>query len=363
MQLPSEHPYFFAEHHPAVRASAEVFARRPRVADTSIRARVRALGDAGLLRVGIANDDTRAMALVRDALAYEDALDDLAFIIQELAGYPLHAVTQAGNVSFLPLLESARAGETVLCFALTEPDAGSDVRGLTTRAMKHGEMYQLTGVKHYISNAPEADAAVVFARHDEGVGCFLVEGGLPATAQRVAGHSIGRLELRDTPARLVAARGFPLALGALERCRPTVGAAALGLARRAFDETCRHVSTREQFGAPLARLDVVRGRVAEMAVLLESAALACGHACWRRDTAGSGVRTGYESAVGKVTATENALRVLDMAVQLHGAAGVDEDSLVQRLWREARPLTIYEGATDVLHTVIGGRWLPAGASA
>jgi acyl-CoA dehydrogenase len=143
-------------------------------------------------------------------------------------------------------------------------------------------MYQITGVKHYISNAPEADAAVVFARHDDGVGCFLVEGGLPATAQRVAGHSIGRLELRDTPARLVAARGFPLALGALERCRPTVGAAALGLARRAFDETCRHVSTREQFGAPLARLDVVRGRVAEMAVLLESAALACGHACWRR---------------------------------------------------------------------------------
>ncbi len=360
MQFLTEHPYFFAEHHAEVRARAEQFAQRERSGDASIRARVRALGAAGLLRVGMANDDTRAIALVRDALAFHDALDDLAFIIQELAGYPLHAVTQAGDVSFRPLLEQARAGESVLCFALTEPGAGSDVRGLTTRAVKHGDMYQLSGVKHYISNAPEADAAVVFARHDEGVGCFLVEGNLPVTAQSVAGHSIGRLEFLDTPARLVAARGFPLALGALERCRPTVGAAALGLARRAFDETCRHVSLREQFGAPLARLDVVRGRVAEMAILLETAALACGHACWRRDTAGAGIRTGYESAVGKVTATENALRVLDMAVQLHGASGVDEDSLVQRLWREARPLTIYEGATDVLHTVIAGRWLPAG---
>ena len=361
MQFISEHPYFFAERHQEVRAAAEAFAGRLRGTDTSIRARVRALGEAGLLRVGMSNDDTRAIALVRDALAYEDALDDLAFIIQELAGYPLHAVTQAGDVSFLPVLERARAGESVLCFALTEPDAGSDVRAITTRAVKHGDKYQLTGVKHYISNAPEADVAVVFARHDDGVGCFLVEGDLPATSQRVAGHSIGRLDFRDTPSRMLAARGFPLALGALERCRPTVGAAALGLARRAFDETCRHVSKREQFGAPLARLDVVRGRVAEMAVLLETAALACGHACWRRDTAGAGVRTGYESAVGKVTATEHALRVLDMAVQLHGAAGVDEDSLVQRLWREARPLTIYEGATDVLHTVIAGRWLPAGA--
>jgi acyl-CoA dehydrogenase len=132
------------------------------------------------------------------------------------------------------------------------------------------------------------------------------------------------------------------------------------MARRAFDETCIHVSSREQFGGPLARLDVVRSRVADMALLVESAALACAHACWVRDNAAAGVRTSYESAVGKVTATEACMQVIDTAVQLHGALGVEESSLVQHLWRSARPLTIYEGATDVLKTVIAARWLPGG---
>ncbi len=357
MKLLDDHPYAFADHHTAVRTSAEAFAGRVRVdaEGHDIRKRVRDLGAAGLLRVGMARDDTRAIALVRDALAYEDPLDDLAFIIQELAGYPLHAAGGFGEV-----LEASRAGERVLCFALTEPGAGSDVRSVATTATPRGDHYRLDGEKHFISNAPEADVAVVFARHDGGIGCFLVEHP-PAVAQQVAGHSIGRLCLRDTPARMVSPRGLPLALGALERCRPTVGAAALGLARRAFDDTRAHVSSRQQFGAPLASLDVVRGRVAEMALLLETAALACAHACWRRDTAPTGVRTGYESAVGKITATENAVAVLDLAVQLHGGMGVEEGSRIQQLWRAARPLTIYEGATDVLKTVIAARWLPEGA--
>jgi acyl-CoA dehydrogenase len=367
MRLLEDHPYAFADTHAAVRARAEAFAIRARtgpeaVGTGTIRARVAALGAAGLLREGVARDDTRAIALMRDALAYHDVMDDLALIIQELAGYPLHAAVRAGAHAFGETLEASRAGEKVLCFALTEPGAGSDVRGVATTAVKHGDMYQLTGTKHYVSNAPEADAAVVFARFDNTVACFLVDAP-PAETQAVAGHSIGRIVLRDTPARLVAAKGLPLALGALERCRPTVGAAALGMARRAFDETRRHVSTREQFGAPLARLDVVRARVAEMALRIEGAALACAHACWARDNAAPGVRTSYESAVGKVTATESCVEVIDLAVQLHGALGVDEDALLQHLWRAARPLTIYEGATDVLKTVIAARWLPDGESA
>jgi alkylation response protein AidB-like acyl-CoA dehydrogenase len=230
------------------------------------------------------------------------------------------------------------------------------VRGVATRAVRQGDAWHLTGTKWYVSNACDAHTAVVFARHEAGVGCFLAHDP-PASAQKVAGHSIGRIDLDATPATLVAERGFPLALGALERCRPTVGAAAIGLAARAFDATVVHVRERQQFGAPLAALPVVRDRVARMALDLEQGTLATLHACWRRDTAPAELRTSYESAVGKVAATEAAKRVLDAAVQLHGAQGVDEDHLVQRLWREARPLTIYEGATDVLHTVIAARHL------
>jgi acyl-CoA dehydrogenase len=352
MRLTEQHPYLFAPHHAAIEARAAAFAvEAPSREGWDIRARVAALGAAGLLDVGIAQNDVRAIALVRRHLAHADAMDDLAFIIQELAGYPL-----SREPAWADTLAEARAGRRTLCFALTEPEAGSDVRGVATQAVKHGDTWRLTGTKWYVSNACDAHTAVVFARHTEGVGCFVVHDP-PASPQRVAGHSIGRIDLRDTPAQLVAARGFPLALGALERCRPTVGAAAIGLAARAFDETVKHVSMRQQFGAPLSALPVVRGRVAQMALDLEQGLLTTLHACWRRDTAPPDVRTSYESAVGKVAATEAAQRVLDAAVQLHGARGVDEDGLVQRLWREARPLTIYEGATDVLHTVIAGRHL------
>lgn len=339
-------PPFFDPHHAGLEADARAFR-----ATGTMRERVAALGAAGLLRRGTARGDVRGTALIRHGLAYEDGLTDLAFIIQELGGWPLSRAP-----GFEAEVEDVRAGRSIVAFALTEPGAGSDVRALSTTAVRHGDTYRLTGIKCFISNAPDAHAAVVFARHDDGIGCFFVENP-PVSPQRVAGHSVGRLELADTPARLVSRRGLPLALGALERCRPTVGAAALGLARRAFDETVRHVSTREQFGAPLAVLPVVRQRIAEMALDLETATLAVLHGCWRRDTAPAAARTAYESAVAKVTATEAAGRVVDRAVQLHGALGVEEDSLVQRIWRELRPLRIYEGATDVLSIVIADHWL------
>ena len=349
-------PYYFA---PA-QADAERIAtgfREPLGAganltdDASIRDRVAALGRAGLL-VSLGVGPVRSVAVTRAALAYRDPLDDLAFIIQELGATPL---ARAGAEP--ALLAEARAGRCVLAFALTEPDAGSDVRNVRTRAVPHGDHWVLQGAKWFISNAPEADHAVVFARQPDGVvGCFLVDHP-EATPQRVAGHSIGRFDFRGAPARLVSPRGLPLALGTLERCRPTVGLAAFGLARRAFVETVRHVRHREQFGAPLAALPVVQHRVAEMAVELETLALPALHACWCRDTADPSQRTGYEAAVGKVVATEAAGRMIDLAVQLHGALGVEEDHPIQALARAVRPLRIYEGATDVLMSIIGGRWV------
>jgi acyl-CoA dehydrogenase len=221
-----------------------------------------------------------------------------------------------------------------------------------------GDAWELTGTKCFISNAPECDRAVVFARDGEQIGAFLVENP-PAIEQRVAGHSIGRLALDRTPARLVSDRGLPLAYGTLERCRPTVGAAALGMARRAIDAAIAHVRSREQFGSPLADLAVVRLRIAEMALDYETALLPVLHACWRRDTAPPRTRTGYEAAIAKVAATEAAGRIVDRAVQLHGGAGMEEDALVQRIWRDLRPLRVYEGATDVLMTVIADSWLEA----
>ena len=350
--LTTRHPYLFSPAHAEAEAAGAGFHAASGLPEAaSIRDRVKALARAGLLD-GLATGEVRRLAVLRAALSYEDPLDDLALIIQELGAVPL---ARAGG--FDDVLAEARAGDSVLAFALTEPDAGSDVRALSTRAVETPSGWRLTGTKWFISNAPDADRAVVFARMGEGVGCFLVQDP-PATAQRVSGHRIGRIDLHDTPARLVSPKGLPLALGTLERCRPTVGLAAWGMARRAFDETVRHLTTRVQFGAPLARLPVVQTRLAEMAVELETCALPALHACWRRDTASPGERTGYESAVGKVVATEAACRIIDAAVQLHGGLGVEEGSVVQRLYRDVRPLRIYEGATDVLLTLIAARWLP-----
>lgn len=338
-------PPFYEAAHRALDARAKTFAEGDE--GGSQRQRVAALAAAGLLE----RTDARGIGVTRARLAYTDGLTDLAYIVQELGLFPLeHAA------GFDAEIAEARAGRSIIAFALTEPEAGSDVRAISTRAERVGDAWTLSGEKCFISNAPECDRAVVFARADESVAAFLVE--RPVTsAQAVSGHSIGRVHLRRTPARLISAKGFGLAFGTLELCRPTVACTAYGMARRALDETVRHVRARVQFGAPLAALPVVRHRVAEMALGLETIGLAAANACWMRDQAVSGVRTGYDAAVGKVLATETAQRVIDAAVQLHGALGVEEGSVVQALYRDIRPLRIYEGATDVLMTVIASHWL------
>ena len=308
-----------------------------------------ALGAAGLLE----RRDTRSLAVIRRQLAYEDPLTDLSFVIQELGCTPLERANALADI-----VAEARAGRHVLAFALTEPNAGSDVRGIETTAVRDGHGYRLTGTKHFISNAPDCHGAVVFAKLGTNVACFYVDAP-PTSAQAVASHSIGRLHLDGTPGVLVAEKGLGLAFATLERGRPSVGAAAVGMAARALDESVRFVSGRRQFGQPLAALPVVRQRVAEMGVDLEGATLAMLHACWKRDAAKPGERTGYSGAVGKIVATEAAQRIIDMAVQLHGGVGVEESSVVQQLYRAIRPLRIYEGATDVLLSVVAESLLGA----
>ncbi len=334
-----EFPYFFEPEHASLEAQVERFS-----AAGSIRDRVATLGLAGLL----SRRDTRSLAIIRRHLAYQSPLTDLAFVIQELACTPLETAGALPGV-----VAAARRGERVLAFALTEPGAGSDLRAIATTAEERAGRWELTGAKHFISNAPDCDGAVVFARTPGGIGAFFVD--RPVTeAQAVAGHSIGKLLLDRAPAALVAERGLPLGLGTLERCRPTVGAAAVGLATRALDLATAHVRAREQFGAPLADLPVVRLRLAEMRVELLTATLAVLHAAWRHDHAAPGERTGTTAAIGKVVATEAAQRVIDQAVQLHGALGVEEGSEIEALYRAIRPLRIYEGATDVLLGGVGG---------
>ena len=348
--LTQSHPYFFTPEHAQLEATAADFR-----AGGTMRQRVAALGAAGLLQPR----DTRSLAVVRRHLAYHDPLTDLAFIIQELGCTPLERANKLPNV-----VAEARAGKKIVVFGLTEEGAGSDVRGLQCRAEPDPERsgyYLLNGQKSFISNAPEADAAVIFAHLGEAVSAFYVEN--PFTvAQDVAGHCIGKILLHNAPATLLSTKGFALAFQALEKARPSVGAAAVGIAARALDETVAHVAHRQQFGAPLADLPVVRLRVAQMALELEAATLSALHACWRRDAAKPEERTGYTSAIGKVTSTEAAQRVVDMAVQLHGASGVEVGSVIEGLYRAIRPLRIYEGATDVLHTVIADQWLPAPGS-
>lgn len=344
--LTQSHPYFFAPGHAELEATACTFRT-----SGSVRERVAALGAAGLL----AQRDTRSLAVIRRHLAYQDPLTDLSFIIQELGCVPLE---RSGK--FPEVVAAARRGERIVVFGLTEPNAGSDVRGIQTVAEADvsggADAYRLSGEKCFISNAPVADFAVVFAKLGGSVAAFFVE--TPVTAaQDVAAHSIGRIYLNDTPATLLSTKGFALAFQTLERARPSVGAAAVGIAARAVDETVAHLKQREQFGAPLANLPVVRHRLAEMAIELEVATLATLHACWKRDSAGPNDRTGYTSAVGKVVATESAQRIVDQAVQLHGARGVEVGSVIEGLYRAIRPLRIYEGATDVLHTVIAEHWL------
>ena len=333
----------------------------------ALRAMVALYGRAGLLglvtrrELGGALEVTSSVAvcLVRERLGHASPLAELAFAMQGLGSYPITAARPPEGPAREALLEVV-AGRAVAAFAITEPEAGTDLGGIATTARRDGDAYVLSGRKCFISNAGVADVYVVFAatgppEDRRRLSAFMVRGdakGLRAVPTKVlGGHPIGTLELDGV--RVPADHrlgdegdGMRLALTTLHRFRPTVGAAAVGFAQRALDESVTHVKTRRQFGAPLADLQLVQARLGEMACEVEAARLLvyrAAHAADANAERGVIARTG---SMAKLVATEAAQRVIDSAVQLHGGRGV-ADSVVARLYEDVRALRIYEGTNDV----------------
>jgi acyl-CoA dehydrogenase len=331
--------------------------------DDRCRKLVRALADGGWLRYAVPAD-VRSLCLVREALAYHDALADFAFAMQGLGSA---AIALFGSDELRDrYLPGVADGERIAAFALSEPDAGSDVAALATTASADGDGYVLNGTKTWISNGGLADFYTLFARTGERLTAFVLDADTPGlrVAERIemlAPHPIATLELEDcrvgAEQRLGAeGEGFKVALSTLDVFRPTVGAAALGFARRALDEALARVTTRELFGGPMAELPLVQAKLAEMALGIDTSALLVYRAAWAKDVGGG--RPTREAAMAKLHATETAQRVIDDAVQLHGGLGVTAGHTTSRLYREVRALRIYEGASEVQQLIIARATLP-----
>jgi acyl-CoA dehydrogenase len=346
--------------------------------DAICRRWVRALGGAGWLRqcvpagFGGAHDPLRSLYLViaRETLARHSGLADFAFVMQGLGSGPIGlAASDAIKKRYLPRVAS---GDAIAAFALTEPEAGSDVAAIATTARHDGHGYVLDGEKIWISNGGIADFYVVFARTGEapgarGLSAFVVDADAPGLeiAERLevtAPHPLARLRFascRVPEANRIGAsgEGFKIAMRNLDIFRSSVAAAALGFARRALDEALARVTTRKMFGQTLGDFQLTQAALADMATEIDAAALLTYRAAWLRDV--EGVPTTREAAMAKMAATEGAQRVIDRAVQLYGGLGVGLGSVVEHLYREIRPLRIYEGATEVQKLIIGRDLLKA----
>ena len=309
--------------------------------------------------------DVRSLVLVREALGQVSPLADAIFAVQGLGAYPI--VLAGSEAQRRRCLPGVLSGERIGAFALTEPEAGSDVASLRTTARREGDGWVLDGEKTLISNVPIAHHHVVFATVDPGLGskgitAFLVERDAPGLAlaeiPMSTPHPLGRLRLegcRVAGGALIGevGRGFALAMETLDAFRISVGAAACGMAWSALFASIEHVTQRRQFGAPLADQQIVRAYLAEMATELDAARLLVVRAAHLRDTRPAGsARVSTEAAMAKMFATEAAQRIIDRAVQLHGGAGVCLGSEVERLYREIRPLRIYEGTTEIQKLII-----------
>ncbi|MCB1619178.1 MAG: acyl-CoA dehydrogenase family protein [Thiothrix sp.] len=344
--------------------------------DAACRELVRDLGERGLLLHSAAGAgerlDVRGLCLTREILARHDGLADFAFAMQ---GLGMGAVSLFGTPMQQAWLEQTRHGRTLAAFALTEPASGSDVAAISTQARREGDGWLLQGEKTWISNGGIAGVYVVFARTEpedaapgaKGLSAFLLPGDAPglelvARLDTMAPHPLAHLRFNDIrlPAGALIGRpgeGFRIAMSVLDVFRATVGAAALGFARRALDESVSRCRTRHLFGAPLQALQLVQGHLADMALDVDAAALLVYRAAWTKDQGAA--RVSREAAMAKLYATESAQRVIDAAVQLHGGDGVRQGSVVESLYREIRALRIYEGASDVQKLVIARQVLAA----
>ncbi len=347
-------------------------ARRPAPAtdgDAREEARtlLRLLGAAGCY-TPIGERDLRACCLMRESLAHASPLADAVFALQALGTTPLLLADTRGQGA--QWAEPALSGTAMAAFAMTEPEAGSDVAAMATRATREGDEYVLNGTKTFISNAGIADFYTVFATMDpsaghKGIACFVVPADTPGLrfvkAQVLsAPHPLGEIAFHDcripgTNCLAGPGDGFKLGLRTLDLLRATVGAAACGMAQRALDEALAHARSRRQFGRPLAEFELVQDKLARMATDLAAARLLVYHAAWVKD--GGAERVTLESSMAKAFATEAAQRIVDDAVQILGGRGVLADHPVDRLYRAVRALRIYEGTTEIQRLVIAGQLL------
>ena len=349
--------------------------------DGTCKAIVKALGDAGFTTYAVPASagghhdklDVRSLCLIRETLARHNALSDFAFAMQGLGSGPVSLFgSEAQQADYLNAVAS---GDKIAAFALSEPDAGSDVAGMTCRARQDGDDWVLNGTKTWISNAGIADFYTVFARTNDaggakGISCFIVEAGSPGfeVTERidlVAPHPLGTLTFTDCripAAQLVGTegKGFAIAMATLDVFRSTVAAAALGMARRALDETLDYTAERNIYGGTLGELQLVQSKIGEMALGVDSSALMIYRAAWTKDCAAE--RVTREAAMAKYHATETAQQVIDAAVQLHGGKGVTKGYIVEALYRDIRALRIYEGASEVQTTIIARQTLANHAS-
>ena len=333
---------------------------------------VKALGQGGWLKPAIAGKayggaseviDTRTICLLREELAWHHGLADFAFAMQGLGSGAISLKgTPEQQAAYLPRVAK---GEALAAFALSEPDAGSDVAAMQCSALATPDGYRLNGLKTWISNGGIADFYVVFARTGEapgarGISAFIVDANSPGLeiAERIdvmAPHPLATLNFNNVlvphAKRIGAAgEGFKVAMATLDVFRTSVAAASLGFARRALHESIAWAKQRKMFGGTLADFQITQSKLAQMATLLDAATLLTYRAAWLRD---QGQRITQEAAMAKMTATENAQQIIDMAVQMHGGMGVKKGCIVESLYREIRALRIYEGATEVQQLIIG----------
>ena len=346
------------------------------------RAWVRALGDAGWLRYcvpaafggALAQLDSRALVVLRETLAYHSPLADFAFAMQGLGS---GAITLAGSpaqqAAYLP---AVARGDKIAAFALSEPDAGSDAGAMKTVASQtHAAAtgFVLDGSKTWISNGGIADYYCVFAKTapeagTRGISAFIVDASTPGLDASehiavMAPHPLATLRFAQCqlPAHALLGElhgGFKLAMRTLDIFRASVAAAALGMARRALAEAVAYVRERPMFGQRLADFQLTQAKLGEMAALVDAAAMLTYRAAWLRDCVGTDTAAQAQAytaaaAMAKMTATENAQRVIDMALQMHGGMGVKVGTKVESLYRDIRSLRIYEGATEVQQLIIG----------
>ena len=372
-------PFFNGEHRElAARLDQWAYDHLPTVTanehhdlDSTCKAIVKALGEAGFTTYAVPASagghhdklDVRSLCLIRETLARHNALSDFAFAMQGLGSGPVSLYgSEAQQAGYL---NAVAAGDKIAAFALSEPDAGSDVAGMSCRAQLDGDDWIINGTKTWISNAGIADFYTVFARTDDmggakGISCFIVEAGAPGfeVTERidlVAPHPLGTLTFTDCripAAQLVGTegKGFAIAMATLDVFRSTVAAAALGMARRALDETLDYTAERNIYGGTLGELQLVQSKIGEMALGVDSSALMIYRAAWTKDCAAE--RVTREAAMAKYHATETAQQVIDAAVQLHGGKGVTKGYIVEALYRDIRALRIYEGASEVQTTII-----------